>query len=250
MSGRPSKWTPWRSAGIPRDQHRPPPYISRCSRLLPCQRGMDHAGSAQARCRRKDQRSQVYPDELRPLSEIETGAFGPARVPGLTENSSVPRRGQWSYTAERAARSHGQSPVGGHAGRGRGHTPAHRGRGRADLPFGSILIPLLARDRTSGAGASGLLLGAQSAGTIASILTVGKRRAGSGPGLVAVGALFVIARASSPSRWPGPCSSRSPGVPRGHGNRRVRQHLGPVLPQSYLARIRTLLTWCRVTPCW
>ncbi|WP_432844941.1 hypothetical protein ACQPXB_27740 [Amycolatopsis sp. CA-161197] len=60
------------------------------------------------------------------------------------------------------------------------------------LPFASILIPLLAREHSWKPSFTGVLVGAQSFGTITSTLLVSKRGAGARPGLVGLVALVVV----------------------------------------------------------
>ncbi|MFD2416313.1 MFS transporter [Amycolatopsis pigmentata] len=115
------------------------------------------------------------------------------------------------------------------------------------LPFGSILVPLLARDRAWGAGLAGLLLGAQSAGTIVSTLVVSTRGAGSRPGLMAVGALLVVGTGQVTVALAKPVGFALAGAfVAGVGTGVFASHLSPILlsaaPEAYLARIQALLT--------
>ncbi|WP_051792609.1 MFS transporter [Amycolatopsis jejuensis] len=60
------------------------------------------------------------------------------------------------------------------------------------LPFASILIPLVAREHSWNSSFAGVLVGAQSLGTIVATLVISRRGAGARPGLAALGALVVV----------------------------------------------------------
>jgi MFS family permease len=115
------------------------------------------------------------------------------------------------------------------------------------LPFSSILIPLLARDHSWDAGFAGVLVGAQSFGTIASTLLISKRGAGARPGLIALGALLVVGSgqltvASSSLLFLAIAGAFIAGV----GTGVFVSHLSPILlgaaPEAYLARVQALST--------
>lgn len=120
------------------------------------------------------------------------------------------------------------------------------------LPFSSILIPLLAQENSWGAHGAGLLVGVQSAGTIITALIVSRRGAGARPGLIAVGALGVVAAGQLIVAVVGSPPGAVFGVlVMGLASGLFVTHLNPVLlkaaPSEYLARVQALLTLVQST---
>ncbi|WP_369199286.1 MFS transporter [Streptomyces sp. PU-14G] len=114
------------------------------------------------------------------------------------------------------------------------------------LPVLTLLIPLLAREEEWGAGAAGLVLGAQGVGMVAVTLAVVKRGPLGRPGLMAASALIlagagVLALGLSPSAT----VAVAAGLVIGIGNGTFSAHIAPLVlassPDSHLSRIQAVL---------
>ncbi|GFH68985.1 MULTISPECIES: MFS transporter [Streptomyces diastaticus group] len=114
------------------------------------------------------------------------------------------------------------------------------------LPVLSLLVPLLAREEEWGAGAAGLVFGAQGVGMVAVTLVVVKRGPLGRPGLMAASALIlagggVLALGLSPSAT----VAVGGGLVIGIGNGTFSTHIAPLVlassPDSHLSRIQAVL---------
>ncbi|MFE6892644.1 MFS transporter [Streptomyces sp. NPDC057694] len=114
------------------------------------------------------------------------------------------------------------------------------------LPVLSLLVPLLAREEEWGAGAAGLVLGAQGVGMVAVTLVVVRRGPLGRPGLMAASALIlagvgVLVLGLSP----GATASVAAGLVIGIGNGTFSAHIAPLVlassPDSHLSRIQAVL---------
>ncbi|MGY3200478.1 MFS transporter [Streptomyces sp. TE5632] len=114
------------------------------------------------------------------------------------------------------------------------------------LPVLSLLVPLLAREREWGAGAAGLVIGAQGVGMVAITLVVVKRGPLGRPGLLSASALVlagagVLALASAP----GTAGAVTAGLIIGVGNGAFSAHIAPLVlaaaPESHLSRVQAVL---------
>ncbi|MFZ3492090.1 MFS transporter [Streptomyces sp. 5.8] len=114
------------------------------------------------------------------------------------------------------------------------------------LPVLSLLVPLLAREEEWGAGAAGLVFGAQGVGMVAVTLLVVKRGPLGRPGLMAASALIlagvgVLALGLSPSAT----VAIAGGLVIGIGNGTFSAHIAPLVlassPDSHLSRIQAVL---------
>lgn len=114
------------------------------------------------------------------------------------------------------------------------------------LPVLSLLVPLLAREEEWGAGAAGLVFGAQGVGMVAVTLVVVKRGPLGRPGLMAASALIlagvgVLALGLSASAT----VAVAGGLVIGIGNGAFSAHIAPLVlassPDSHLSRIQAVL---------
>ncbi|MEU3607968.1 MFS transporter [Streptomyces sp. NPDC035033] len=114
------------------------------------------------------------------------------------------------------------------------------------LPVLSLLVPLLAREEEWGAGAAGLVFGAQGVGMVAVTLVVVKRGPLGRPGLMAASALIlagvgVLAVGLSSSAAVAVAGSLVIGI----GNGTFSTHIVPLIlassPDSHLSRIQAVL---------
>ncbi|WP_299538416.1 MFS transporter [uncultured Streptomyces sp.] len=114
------------------------------------------------------------------------------------------------------------------------------------LPVTPLLLPLLARQEQWGAGAAGLLIGAQGAGMVAVTAFVVKRGPMGRPGLLSAAALAlsglgVLGLALAP----GTAAATAAAVVVGVGNGMFAAHIAPLLltatPQSHLSRVQAVL---------
>ncbi|MET9398830.1 MFS transporter [Kitasatospora sp. NPDC002965] len=134
------------------------------------------------------------------------------------------------------------------------------------LPVGSLLVPLLARERGWGAGAAGLVAGGQGAGVLAVAVLLSLRggrgrggsrrrpgravsgaRSGVGPGAVAGVGLGAAALGVAVLAWaPDPGVAALGGVVTGVGSGLFAGRLGPLVlaaaPVGHLSRVQALLT--------
>jgi MFS family permease len=120
------------------------------------------------------------------------------------------------------------------------------------LPFVSILIPLLSRSNDWGPTGAGILVGVQSAGTIAATLAIGKAGTLPRPGVIAAGALAVTGAGQV-------VVALTPDIPLacigaalvGLGTGVFVGHLGPVVlsaaPTTHLARVQAILSLVQST---
>lgn len=115
------------------------------------------------------------------------------------------------------------------------------------LPVLPLLLPLLAREEDWGAGAAGLVIGAQGAGMVAITLVVVRRGPIGPPGLLSACALVlagagVLALGLAPSGG----GAVAAGLVIGVGNGIFSAHIAPLIlssaPESHLARIQSVLT--------
>lgn len=115
------------------------------------------------------------------------------------------------------------------------------------IPVSSLLVPLLARAHGWGAGAAGLIIGAQAVGVIGVTLLVARRGSGSRPGLIALAGLVVAAGGQLVlALAPGPAWAGSGALLIGIGSGVFVSHWSPVLlgaaPRSHLARVQAMLS--------
>lgn len=115
------------------------------------------------------------------------------------------------------------------------------------LPFSSLLIPLLARDHGWSPAGAGLLVGAQSVGTIAAALAISRWGTLPRPGLVAALGLIVVAGGQLIAGLVAVLPIAIAGALLvGIGSGSFVGHLGPVLlsaaPETHLARVQSILT--------
>lgn len=115
------------------------------------------------------------------------------------------------------------------------------------LPVVSLLTPLLVREHGWGAGAAGLIAGAQGLGLVAVALVVTRRgamnRIGAGAALGLCGAALGIAVVAAA---PSTAAAVTGGVVIGAGSGMFACHIGPLVltsaPDTHLARTQALLT--------
>lgn len=114
------------------------------------------------------------------------------------------------------------------------------------LPVLPLLLPLLARQEEWGAGATGLVTGAQGAGMVAVTAVVVKRGPMGRPGLMSASALAlaglgVLALALAP----GAAGATAAAVVIGMGNGMFSAHIAPLIlattPGSHLSRVQAVL---------
>ncbi|MEU4674890.1 MFS transporter [Amycolatopsis sp. NPDC023774] len=115
------------------------------------------------------------------------------------------------------------------------------------LPFASILVPLLAREHSWNPSVAGVLVGAQSCGTIISTLLVSKRGAGARPGLVGLVALVVVGAGQLTVALSTPLTLTIGGAfLAGAGTGVFVSSLSPIMlsaaPVAYVTRVQALLT--------
>ncbi len=115
------------------------------------------------------------------------------------------------------------------------------------IPVSSLLIPLLARTHGWGAGAAGLVIGAQGAGAILITLFVARRGTTSRPGLTALAGLLTVAAGQAViGLAPTAVLAATGALGMGLGSGLFVSHLSPVLlgtaPRSHLARVQALLS--------
>ncbi|MGP3737260.1 MFS transporter [Streptomyces sp. GDS52] len=114
------------------------------------------------------------------------------------------------------------------------------------LPVLSLLVPLLAREREWGAGAAGLVIGAQGVGMVAITLAVVRRGPLGRPGLLSAGALVLAgAGVLALALAPGTAGAVTAGVVIGVGNGIFSSHIAPLVlaaaPESHLSRVQAVL---------
>lgn len=114
------------------------------------------------------------------------------------------------------------------------------------LPVLSLLVPLLAREREWGAGAAGLVIGAQGVGMVAITLVVVKRGPLGRPGLLSASALVVAGvGVLALALTPGAAGGAAAGLVIGVGNGIFSAHIAPLVlataPESHLSRIQAVL---------
>jgi len=115
------------------------------------------------------------------------------------------------------------------------------------LPVTSLLVPLLARAHGWGAGAAGLIIGAQSVGAIAITLLVARRGPRGRPGITAVCGLLITAAGQVVLAFAHHPALASVGAATmGIGAGVFVSHLAPVLlgtaPRTHLARVQASLS--------
>jgi len=115
------------------------------------------------------------------------------------------------------------------------------------LPVTSLLVPLLARAHGWGAGAAGLIIGAQSVGAIAITLLVARRGIGRRPGVTAVCGLVITAAGQVVLAFAhSPALASVGAATMGIGAGVFVSHLAPVLlgtaPRTHLARVQASLS--------
>ncbi len=115
------------------------------------------------------------------------------------------------------------------------------------LPVTSLLVPLVARAKGWGAGAAGLIIGAQSLGAIATTLLVARRGIRTRPGVTAVCGLLITAAGQVVLAFAHNPTLASVGAAMmGVGAGIFVSHLAPVLlgtaPRTHLARVQATLS--------
>lgn len=115
------------------------------------------------------------------------------------------------------------------------------------LPVSSLLVPLLARSNAWPVSAAGLVVGAQSAGTIAVTLVVARRGTTSRPAVVAAVGLTTVCLGLLCLAWsPSPVLAAVSGLCCGSGVGLLVSHMTPLLvtvaPTTHLARVQALFT--------
>ena len=115
------------------------------------------------------------------------------------------------------------------------------------IPVSSLLIPLLARTHGWGAGAAGLVIGAQGVGAILITLFVARSGTTSRPGSTALAGLLTVAVGQAViGLAPTAVLAATGALGMGLGSGLFVSHLSPVLlgtaPRSHLARVQALLS--------
>jgi hypothetical protein len=121
------------------------------------------------------------------------------------------------------------------------------------LPIMPLLLPLLARDQHWGAGAAGVVVGAQAVGMVAVTLGIVRRGPLGRPGLLAaVGLMLAGLGVLGLAFAPGVAAAVGAGFVIGLGNGLFSSHIGPLImtvtPGTHLSRMQALLTLVQSLP--